>query len=145
MKKFLALLLLCSPAFAAPEDMVVYSWGPDGKPCVNCGCDVTTTTNWFYLDKGESVTFSINLTACPAENLGVALFFGYDAQKNKAPQLSKKSGMELIAVNDATGESVTNDSYALVQTDSPTTLTLTATKIRGKDIKLRLRVQAIAQ
>ena len=126
-------LLLCTFAFAGPEDMTVQTWAGD--------CTHTMTTNHFELAPGDKVEIDISMLGCGEAAMGGALYFGYLTTKNSSKPLNSRSNIRLTLVDDVTGESFSSDSGSIfTQVDNPTSCKLFAENVdRRKSKKIRLR------
>ncbi len=124
---------ISASASAAPEDMVVSSW--------DYGCEHTMTTNHFELAPGESVKVNLDLSACPDEQLGSLLFFGYHTTKNSSKQFVRRDNIRLTLVDEAMDQEVVSDNgHIFVEVADRTKCVLYAeNRNRNKSMKIRLR------
>lgn len=139
------LLFLTTPlALAAPEDMVVTSYGYEG-------CDHTVSTNHFDLAAGEVAFMSLDFSQCRPEDLRGLLYFGYNTTRNSSRPITLKDKVELRILDPVTGEEINYEdfdgigggNFAFIQLATGGPMLFSATNVnRGKPRRVRLRVSS---
>lgn len=109
------------------------------------GCDEGAGTYWGDLAPAETLSFEIDLTLCPVENLDrYYMAYGYIEDGLTAPQLIVGDGVDIVVEDLGTGfvttgfTTVTDKEWVILCIDDPTTVLVSATNNNLSTVRVRL-------
>ena len=111
------------------------------------GCQTSQAYVWVDLAPGATWEATVDLSRCAPEDLGLFLYYGYVASKNRSTVIGSGDGIALAVEQGglvvASSAGVTGALYLPVRVTAPGTVRLTATNTGKRAVKIRTRWQRV--